>query len=201
MAGTADGWSYMGALYVVDTTKTSSNTPTFTGAGSDFQDAVDAVQGSDYTDKYGNWVRKIGDVIFIDLPFRIGDNSTATTFNDDGKVIISPKHNDTADPRIRVTTDAFRVYVYLRNNVADTCTMSGTYVWQVRSPWHFEDNNSEITFDGAIFTGMGEMDLGDNVEGDATFDDVNLIKMSSGCDLDGSTFKNPNGTYALEVSM
>jgi len=200
LAGTATNWNYMGKLYIIDTTKTSSNTPTFSGSGSKMIDVVTAIQGSDYTDKYGNWVRKIGDVIFIDMPFRIGNNSTITTFDDEGKTVISPAHNDSADPRVRVTTQAFRVYVYLRNNAADTATFSGTYIWQVRSPWDMgQSDSASITFNSATFKGMGDFEIGSSVSGDATFDDVGVVDMNASADLDGSTFKNPYGDHLLSI--
>lgn len=202
MAGTNDNWCYPTALYVVQALKSSANTPTFTGASSSFQDAVDEVQGTDYTDKIGNWVRKIGDVVFIDMPFRIGDNSTATTFNDNGITIISPQHNDTSDPRIRVTTDAFRTFLNLRNNAADTATFSGTWIWQVRSEFDWDqDDSAVVTFNTPTFRGMGEFTLGSSITGSAIWDDVDaVIVADTGVDIDGSTFRNPNGNHALELT-
>lgn len=202
LAGTSTSWNYQGKLYVCDTTKTSSDTPTFSGSGASFQDAVDLIQGSDYTDKLGNWVRKIGDVIFVDLPFRIGDNSTATTFNDNGATIISPVANDSNDPRVRITTQAMRVYLNLRNNAADTATFSGTYIWQTRADWDFDqDDAAVVTFNSPTFRGMGEFTLGSSITGPATWDDTNaVIFADTGVDVDGATFRNPNGNHALELT-
>jgi len=200
LAGTSSNWNYQGKLYVLDTTKTSISTPTFSGSGSKIIDAVTTIQGTDYTDKYGNWVRKIGDVIFIDMPFKIGNNSTITTFDDEGKTVISPKSNDTADPRVRVTTQAFRVYLYLRNNVADTATFSGTYIWQTRAAWDFNQSDSAVvTFSEATFTGMGTFSVGSSISGNATWDDVDKVTMNASADLDGSIFKNPHGTHLLSI--
>ena len=53
MAGGATMWNYPGQCYVLDTTKSSSSTPTFTGTSNPI-DAVDQIQGTDYTDKIGN---------------------------------------------------------------------------------------------------------------------------------------------------
>lgn len=200
MAGSNDGWSYMGACYVVDTTKTSSDTPYFSGSGSDWDDAVTALQGSDYTDKYGNWIRAIGDVVFIDMPFKVGNNSSITTFDDGGKTVISPAHNDSSNPSIRVTTQAFRVYLYLRDNSADTAEFSGTYIWQVRSPWDFgQSDDAEVTLSGATFKGMGDFEIGSSISGPAIFDDVGVVDMDPSADLDGSIFQNPYGAHLLEI--
>jgi len=200
MAGTGSNWNYQGKLYILDTTKTSANTPTFSGSGSKIIDAVTTVQGTDYTDKYGNWVRKIGDVVFIDMGFKIGNNSTITTFDDEGKTVISPGSNDSADPRVRVTTQAFRVYLYLRNNVADTATFSGTYIWQTRAPFDFGQSDSAVvTFNAVAFRGMGDFEIGSSVSGNATFDDVGVVTLDASGDLDGSAFKNPYGDHLLSI--
>jgi len=201
MAGSSTNWNYQGKLYVLDTIKTSSSTPTFTGA-SEFQDAVDLIQGFDYTDKLGNWIRKIGDVIFIDMGFRVGDNSIETDFNDNGLTIISPVSNDVNDPRVRVTTQAFRTYLNLRNNVADTAIFSGTWIWQTRAHFDWNQNNSAVvTFNSPTFKGMGTFTLGSSITGPATFDDVNsVIFADTGINIDGSLFKNQNGNYGLEIT-
>jgi len=203
LAGTSTNWNYQGKLYIIDTTKASSNTPTFSGSGAKALDAVTAIQGSDYTDKYGNWVRKIGAVIFIDMPFRIGNNSSITTFDDEGNTIISPKANDGADPRVRVTTQAFRTYLNLRNNASDTADFSGTWIWQVRSPFDWDqDDSAVVTFTNPTFKGMGEFTLGSSITGPAVFDDVDSVVFAdTGVDIDGSTFRNQNGTYALKMTV
>ena len=201
MAGGNTMWNYPAQCYVIDTTKTSSSTPTFTGT-SDFLDAVDAVQGSDFTDKIGQWVRRIGDVVFIDMPFRIGDNSTETDFNDNGLTIISPVSNDAADPRNRLTTQAMRTYLNLRNNAADTATFSGTYIWGTRAPFDWDQDDAAIvTFSSPVFGGMGQFTLGSSITGPATWDDVDAVVFAdTGVDVDGSVFRNPNGNHALELT-
>ena len=200
MSGTNSNYTYPTKLWVFDTTKTSSSTPTFSGASSTFDDAVTAVQGSSYTNKYGNWVRQIGNAYFIDVAFRIGDASTATTFNDSGYTIVSPPANDSDDPRYRITTQACRVYVYLRNNAADTATFSGTWLWGTRAAFDFSQSDSaSITFSGATFSGMGDFDIGSSVSGDATFDDVGVVDMDPSADLDGSIFRNPYGNHLLSI--
>lgn len=202
MAGTNDNWNYMGALYVVDTTKSSSNTPTFSGSGAEPEDAVSLIQGADYTDKLGNWVRQSGSVVFIDMPFRIGNNSSITTFNDNGLTIVSPVANDSSDPRVRATTQAFRTYLNLRNNVADTATFSGTWIWQTRAPFDWDqDDSAVVTFSSPTFRGMGEFTLGSSITGPATWDDSDPVVLAdTGVDVDGSTFRNQNGSHALEMT-
>ncbi len=200
LAGTSTSWNYQGKLYICDTIKTSSSTPTFTAIAS-FQDAVDLIQGTDYTNKLGNWVRKIGSVIFIDMPFRIGDNATSTQFNDNGLTIISPVANDTADPRVRVTVQAMRVYLNLRNNIVDTATFSGTYIWGTRATFNFDQSNAAIvTFTAPTFKGMGQMTIGSSITGPATFNNVDeIIINNTGANINGSLFKATNGNHALTL--
>ena len=202
MVGTGDSWMFPGNSFVLDTTKASASTPTFSGSGSEPEDAVFLVQGTDFTDKIGNWVRQAGSVIFIDMAFRLGNNSSITTFNDNGLTIISPVSNDTADPRVRVTTQAFRTYLNLRNNVADTATFSGTWIWQTRAPFDWDqDDAAVVTFTNPTFSGMGAFTLGSSITGPATWDDVDpVIFADTGVDVDGSTFRNQNGSHALEMT-
>ncbi len=192
-------WCYMGTAYVIDTIKTSADTPTFKGTSS-FGDAVTLLQGSDYTDKLGSWIRQIGDVIFMDMPFRIGDNSTETDFNDNGKTIVSPVHNDSSDPRVRVTTQAFRTYLNLRDNVADTAIFSGTWIWGTRAAFDWDQSdNAVVTFSSPTFTGMGDFTIGSSVSGPAIFNSVGVVTMDSSSDLDGSSFKTPYGDHLLSI--
>ena len=175
MAGTSTSWNYQGKLYVLDTTKSSANTPTFIGTSS-FSDAVTLIQGTDYTNKLGNWVRKTGSVIFIDMGFRIGDNSSSTQFNDNGQTIISPVSNDANDPRVRVTNQAFRTYLNLRNNAVDTATISGKWIWQTRAAFDWDQNDSAVvTFSNPTFNGMGTFTLGSSITGSGTWDNVDPV--------------------------
>jgi len=137
------------------------------------------------------------------MPFRIGNNSSITTFDDEGNTIISPKANDGADPRVRVTTQAFRTYLNLRNNASDTADFSGTWIWQVRSPFDWDqDDSAVVTFTNPTFKGMGEFTLGSSITGPAVFDDVDSVVFAdTGVDIDGSTFRNQNGTYALKMTV
>jgi len=200
MIGGQTNWNYQAKLYVLDTIKTSAETPTFSGTSS-FQDAIDLLLGSDYTDKLGNWVRKLGDVICIDMGFRIGDNSIATNFDDNGVTVVSPPANDPNDPRVRVTTQAFRTYLNLRNNAADSATFSGIWIWQTRAEFDWDqDDAAVVTFDNPTFNGMGQFTLGSSISGPATFDNVDpVVFADTGVDIDGSTFRNPNGDHVLEI--
>lgn len=202
MAGTSTNWNYMGSMYVLDTTKASTNTPTFNGIGATVQDAADLLQGSDYTNKIGSWVRQVGTTVFIDMPFRIGDNTSNTTFDDEGYTIISPISNDSSDPRVRVTTQALRTYLNLRDNENDIATFSGTWIWQVRSPFDWEQSDSaSVIFNSPTFKGMGEFTLGSSISGSANWDDVDeVILTDTKTNINGSTFKNPNGDHLLNLT-
>jgi len=201
MAGTNTMWNYPGQCYLLNTTKGGTNTPTFSGT-SDFDDAVDQVAGTDYTDKIGQWVRQIGTVYFIDMPFQIGNNSTETDFNDNGVTVISPVDNDSGDPRNRLTDQAMRTYLNLRNNAADTATFSGTYIWGTRADFDWDqDDSAVVTFNSPTFRGMGTFTLGSSITGPAVFQDVDpVVFADTGVDIDGSTFRSPNGSYALEMT-
>lgn len=201
MAGGSTMWNYPGQCYILDTTKGSADTPHFTGT-SDWDDAVDEIAGTDYTDKTGQWIRKIGSVVFIDMPWKVGDNSTETDFNDNGLTIISPVSNDSSDPRNRLTTQAMRTYLNLRNNAADTAIFSGTYIWGTRAPFDWDqDDSAVVTFNSPTFIGMGSFTLGSSITGPATWDDVDTVIFADiGVDVDGSTFRNPNDNHLLQLA-
>ena len=199
--GTGTGINFPPRLYVFTTTKGSADTPTFSGSGSDFLDAVSLIQGSDFTDKLGNWVRRVGSVVFVDVAFRIGNNSTITTFNDGGLTIISPVSDDATDPRNRLTTQACRVYLNLRSNSADTATFSGTYFWGTRAPWDFDqDDLAVVTFSSPTFNGMGTFTIGSSITGPALWENVDTVVMAdTTVDVDGSTFLDTNAAHALQL--
>ena len=201
MAGGSSCWSYEGRLYICETTKGATNIPRFTGT-SDFDDAVTLVQGTSYTNKLGNWVRKVGDVVFMDMPFEIGNNSTETDFNDNGLTIVSPANANPVDPAVRITSRAMVTFLNLRNNAADTATFSGTWIWGSRAAFDWDqDDSAVVTFNSPTFRGMGEFTLGSSITGPATWDDVDpVVFADTGVDVDGSTFKNQNGNHALEMT-
>jgi hypothetical protein len=134
------------------------------------------------------------------MPFRIGDNSTSTQFTDQGNTIISPVSNDSSDPRNRLTVQAMRTYLNLRNNAVDTAVFSGTYIWGTRAKFDWDqDDAAVVTLSNPTFTGMGTITFGSSITGSATFNNTNeVILNDTGVDLDGSVFKNANGSYALD---
>jgi len=202
MVGSNTNWNYEPRLYVFTTVKGNASTPTFSGTTAGPVDAVTLIQGTDYTTKLGNWVRQLGDVVFIDVAFRIGNNSTETDFDDGGLTIISPVSDDATDPRNRLTTQACRTYLDLRNNAADTALFTGTWIWGTRAPFDWDqDDLAVVTFTDPTFKGMGTFTLGSSITGAATWDDVDpVIFADTGVDVDGSTFKNQNGSYALQMT-
>jgi len=198
LGGTKTNLCFVQRATIVGTGKNDSDIIKFTGT-SDFDDIIDAVLGTGWATKIGTWVQKISDTYLIPTAFQIGDTSTATNFDCVGKTVVSPSNNDSADPRYRLTTQATRVYIVLRDNALDDADLdNSTWVWGVASPFDFDVNNaSAITIDGAVFNGMGDFTLGSSVTGAATFtlatgSDVII----SGADLDGSTI---NGDATLDV--
>ena len=188
-------------MYLCDTGKGDTNIPRFTGT-SDFDDAVTLVQGTSFSNKLGNWVKKTGDVVFMDMPFEIGNNTIETDFNDNGATVVSPGNANPVDPTVRITDRAMVTYLNLRNNSADTAVFSGTYIWGSRAAFDWDQDDSAIvTFTSPTFTGMGGFTLGSSITGPATWDDVDpVILADTGVDIDGSTFRNQNGSYALEMT-
>ena len=187
--GTNDTWIFVQRAHIFDTAKNATNIVKFTGT-SDFDDIIDAVLGTSYTNKIGSWVTKLSDTYFVPVAFQIGDTSTATNFDCTGNTIVSPSNNDVADPRFRVTLQGTRVYIVLRDNVADDADLTNsTWVWGVAAPFDFDvGNNSAITIEGTVFNGMGEMTLGSSVIGAATFSLASgSILIINGANIDGST--------------
>jgi len=172
-------------------------TPSFTGASS-FDDAIALVQGSDYTNKIGNWATKSGTSIFLPVPFSIGDGSSAVSFNDNGQTIISPASNATNQENFRLTNDAMRVYLDTRDNSLDTVILSGSYSWGTAAEWNFDISNaSTCTLSGA-FKGMGNFTLGSSVTASGTFSLAsNYIVVCNGANIDNCTI---NGDLKLKGS-
>ena len=187
--------------FLFTTAKDSANIPKFTGVSS-FDDAVALLQGTDYTTKIGSWITKSGSSIFLPCPFQIGDGSSATTFNDNGAAIVSPASNLAGQENFRLTDDAMRVYANLRDNAADSITLSGSYSWGTAANWNFNiSNNASINIDGATFSGMGGFRVGSSVSGAATFNLASgkPVKIEDAADLTGSTINGDCnlGTGAL----
>ena len=184
--------------FLFTTTKDSANIPKFTGVSS-FDEAVALLQGTGYTTKIGAWITKSGSSIFLPCPFQIGDGTSATTFNDNGAAIVSPASNLAGQENFRLTDDAMRVYASLRNNAADSITLSGSYSWGTPADWDFNISNaSTININGATFSGMGDFRVGSSVSGAATFSLATgkVLKILNNADLKGSTI---NGNCDLTV--
>ena len=149
MIGGNDTWMFVQRAWILDTAKNATNIVKFTGT-SEPEDLITAVLGATFATKIGAWVQKLGDAYFFPVAFQIGDTSTATNFDCTGLTILSPPNNDATDPRFRYTTQATRVYIVLRDNVADDADLTGsTWSWGVASPFDFDvSNNSAITITG-----------------------------------------------------
>ncbi len=193
---------YYQRSFLLDTTKNATNIPRFTGSGSDWDDIMTAM-GTTYSTKITHgWLAREGSVFAVACPIEIGNNSTITTFNDNGASVFWPDDDELGNPRIRVTEQAFRVYLNLRNNVADTVTLTGSYDCGNSYPlWDFDqDDNAVVTITGATFKRTGTFKMGSSVTGAATFDDCGVIDFQdNGVDLDGSTFRNPHGNHLLKL--
>ena len=188
-------------MFVFETTKNATNIPRFTGT-SDWDDIITAM-GTAYNTKItDDWIRREGTIFSYAAPFEIGNNSTETDFNDNGVSVFWPNHNDPADPRVRVTSQAFRAYLNLRNNSADTATFSGFYdAGNSYPPWDFDqDDAAVVTFNNPTFKRTGVFKVGSSITGPATWDDCDVVDyQDNGVDLDGSTFKNPQGNYLVSL--
>lgn len=199
---TSGNWNFQGKAYVLGTELGDADIPTFSGT-SDFTEAVTLVQGTDYTDKIGNWVRQTGSVIFMDMPFQIGDGTTATTFNDNGLTVVSPANNTPTDPRYQLTDKAMQVHVHMRDDFNDTATLSGSYLWGTRAQFDLGQNNqSQIILDGTLFKGMGDVRIGRSVfsTNPVTFDNTGtVVVVDSGADLLGALIKSTHGSHALSL--
>jgi len=192
-------WTFMQRSHIFDTAKNATNIVKFTST-SDFDDIITAVLGATYSTKIGAWVTRLSSTYFVPIAFQIGDTSTPTNFDCVGKTIVSPANKDVTDPRFRLSTQATRVYIDLRNNVADDVDLTNsTWVWGVASPFDFDvSNDSAITIEGGVFGGMGDFTLGSSVTGSAVFtlasgNDV----IVNGAELSGSTI---NGDCLLNTA-
>lgn len=187
--------------FVFETTKNATNIPRFTGT-SDWDDVITAL-GTAYNTKISHeWLLREGTIFSIACPIEIGNNSTETDFNDNGVSVFWPNSNDPTDPRVRVTSDAFRVYLNLRNNSADTATFSGFYnAGDSNPPWDFDqDDAAVVTFNDPTFVNTGQFDLGSSITGSATWDSCGVVWcQDNGVDIDGSTFRNPSGNHLLRL--
>lgn len=199
---TDGNWNFQGKAYVLGTERGDADIPMFSGT-SDFTQAVTLVQGTDYTDKIGNWIRQTGSVVFMDMPFQIGDGTTATSFNDNGLTVVSPANDTPTDPRYQLTDKAMQVHVHMRDDFNDIATLSGNYLWGTRAQFDFsQDKDSQIELDGTLFKGMGQILVGRSVvtSNPVTFENTGTVVMvDSSASLFGSVFKNTFGFHALKL--
>jgi len=142
------------------------------------------------------------DVYAVRVPFKIGDGSTTTTFTDSGSTLVAPKAASNSG-LARDVLQANSLPFYLDLTSSDSITLNGTiFIWGVASQFDFNVSSSaSVMLNGCTFRGIGGMDVGSSIEGDATFDECGAITLkSTSADLDGSTFKDATGTYALRLA-
>jgi len=189
LVGSSTTQTFFQRSFLFTTTKNSANIPKFTGVSS-FDDAVETLQGTDYTTKIGSWVTKSGSSVFLPCPFQIGDGASSTNFDDSGAAVVSPGSNLAGQENFRLTNDAMRVYANLRDSILDSITLSGSYSWGTSASWDFNvSNSSSINIGGATFSGMGDFLVGSSVSGAATFNlrSGSAVKIEGAADLSGST--------------
>ncbi len=183
-------------------TEVNGSRPEFTGTGSTWQDLVDAILGTSYTNQIGaDWILPLGEeALFVAAPWQIGDGISATTFNDNGMTIVGPSHNNPADPRFRLTSQSMRCAIRLRNNVADVVTLSGTYNYadSLSPDLDFNVSNaSTIDLAGSTWIGRGAVTLGSSINSlSVTFDRCGVVNLN-GAKLTLSTYKDQTDTHAL----
>jgi len=203
MVGGSTHLAFLQRTWVFETTRGATNMPNFTGT-SNWDDLVDLVNGSSYTTKISHgWAKREGNIYAVAAPMQFGDATVLTNFNDAGAVVFFPNTNTAADPVVRVTSQAFRVYSNLRNNAADTIILTGAYdVGDSTPDWDFNQSNSAtITITNASFKNIGTFLIGSSVTGAATFDSCGLVDITNnGADLDGSIFKNGSGAHMLSLA-
>ena len=168
LVGNSSSLAFFQRVFLFDSEKGASNNPTFTGASS-FTDAVNAVQGTDYTDKIGSWAVQLGTSIFLPCPFSIGDGSTATTFNDNGISVISPSNNTAKQENFRITDSAMKVNLNMRDNAADSAVLAANFTWGTAAEWNFNISNASTCLLSGNFTGMGTFILGSSLTATGVF--------------------------------
>jgi len=200
LAGNSSSAAFFQRVFLFDSDKGAANLPTFTGA-SNFTDAVTVVQGTNYTNKIGSWVTKSGTAIFLPCPFSIGDGSTATIFNDNAASVISPSNAADNQKNFRITDDAMKVYLDMRDNAADSATLSGSYTWGTAADWDFNVNNASTCLLSGNFTGMGKFKIGSSVTATGTFDLDGTQKVESyGATINSITVKGQLKIRSNEVT-
>ena len=202
ITGTGSSNFFPQRIFAFSTVKNAIDIPRFTST-SDWGDMITAMGTTFDTKITDEWIKRDGDVFSYAAPFEIGDNATQTNFNDNGVTVFWPNATSItdADPRVRVTSAAFRAYLNLRDNAADSATFSGLYNCGNSTPaWDFNiSNNSSVTFSGATFNNVGTFTVGSSVSGTATFDSCGVVYNNT-ANLSGSTLKNPNAAHLMRLA-
>ena len=189
LVGGSSNLNYFQRFFLFDTGKAQPNLPYFSDA-SNFEQAVLAIQGTDYTDKIGAWAVQLGPAIFLPCPFSFGNGSVPVQFDDNGLSIVSPFDNRSRQENFRLVADSMRVYFDPRNNASDFIRLKGNYTWGVPATWDANVNNaSEITLTGN-FAGMGDFFFGSSVTAPGTFDLASgFTVVSNGADISNITVR------------
>lgn len=178
-------------------TLNSGNITRIYGGACSWNGLEKAVNGTGYIDVEHNYVIFVGTAIFVGCPVSIGKSGEETNFCDGGTTIVSPESNSTNDPRFHLSDTAMRVYFDSMGST-DTAHLTGTYQWGTRAAWNM-NTTAVITLEGASFSGMGAITMGEGITGNANFDDVGLITLDEDGDLDGSNFSNPDDDHLLSI--
>ena len=192
LVGTASIQSFFQRSFLFTTTKGSSNLPTFTGV-SNFDDAILAVQGADYTNKIGSWLTKSGASFFVPCPFSFGNGVDSISFNDNGVSVVSPASNSPNQENFRLTNDAMRIYLHTING--DSVVLSGSYSWGTAAAWDFNISNGSVCQLTGNFVGMGDFTLGSSVSASGNFNLSNGFSVIS----IGANINNINVTGDLKI--
>jgi len=193
LIGSSSNQSFFQRCYLFGTEKNAVDIPKFTGV-SDFDDIILEVLGTNYTNKKHVFVARADTAYTVICPFQIGDGSTPTTFNDNGGTVLSPGNNVASDPRFHLSNLAMRVHLSLTASCA--VTISGTYTWGTPAAFNFNSSvGAAVNVSGAVFKNMGQMTLGSDVSGAATYSlGAGSDVVVNGADIDGSTI---NGDCVL----
>ena len=193
--GGGSSLSFLQRVFIFTTTKGSSGIPTFTGTGANFDDAFNLLQGSDYTDKIGAWITKSGTAFFLPAPLQFGDGATITQFDDGGATLISPENNALGAENFRISNQAMRVYLNLRDDAADSVVLSGSYVWGTAADWDFNESKLSSCLLSGSFSGMGNFTLGASVTANGNFN----LSTGSFVVCNGANIDNINVTGDLKI--
>jgi len=191
---------YINRAVLVSKSQNDSEIPKIYSTGSDWEEYYDNVAGTSYSTVLHTYIDRLSDVFLLNTPMQIGKSSTKTTFNDNGVTVVSPS-SDSEDPVAKTTNTSFPLYITVGRSDS-TFTLSGTYEWGTRSTFDFDDYiaGATITLDDTIFRGMGDIELGKNVTGTATFEDTGIVDKDKDASINGSVFRDPYSNTLLEIT-